>query len=74
MRISRATLRHWNKQRIAERAAKWEAERVAILAAAAPDLLELARQVVLAADQNEGDIPADIVRGARAAIDKATGV
>lgn len=39
----------------------------------APDLLELARQVVLAADQNEGDIPADIVSGARAAIAKATG-
>jgi hypothetical protein len=43
------------------------------LIAAAPDLLELARQIVLAADQNEGDIPADIVSGARAAIAKATG-
>ena len=43
------------------------------LIAAAPDLLELARQVVLAADQNEGSIPADIVSGARAAIAKATG-
>jgi hypothetical protein len=43
------------------------------LIAAAPDLLELARQVVLAADQNEGSIPADIVSGARDAIAKATG-
>ena len=43
------------------------------LLAAAPDLLELARQIVLAAEQNEGSIPADIVSGAVAAIAKATG-
>ena len=43
------------------------------LIAAAPDLLELARQIVLAAEQNEGSIPADIVSGAVAAIARATG-
>ena len=43
------------------------------LIAAAPELLELARQIVLAADDNEGDIPNDIVAGARAAVHKATG-
>ena len=43
------------------------------LIAAAPDLLELARQIVLAVEQGEGSIPTDIVNGARAAITKATG-
>lgn len=43
------------------------------LIAAAPELLELARQIVLADEQREGDIPADIVAGAVAAIAKATG-
>lgn len=43
------------------------------LISAAPELLELARQIVLAADDNEGDIPGDIVAGARAAVHKATG-
>jgi hypothetical protein len=43
------------------------------LIAAAPDLLELAAQIVLAADQREAAIPADIVAGARAAIRTATG-
>ena len=42
------------------------------LIAAAPDLLELARQIVLAADDNEGSIPSDIVQGARKAISHAT--
>ena len=51
-----------------------EAANNARLIAAAPDLLELARQIVLAAEQNEGSIPADIVSGAVAAIAKATGV
>lgn len=36
------------------------------------DLLELARQIALAAEHNEG-IPADILRGARAAIAKVEG-
>jgi hypothetical protein len=43
------------------------------LLAAAPDLLELARQIELAAEQNEGSIPTDIVSGAIAVIAKATG-
>jgi hypothetical protein len=42
------------------------------LIAAAPELLELARQIVLAAEQDEGEIPSDIVAGAKAAIAKAT--
>jgi len=50
-----------------------DGEANARLIAAAPDLLELARQIVLAAEQNEGSIPADIVSGAVAAIAKATG-
>lgn len=41
--------------------------------AAAPDLLEVARQIVLAAEQQEGSIPSDIVSGAYTAILKATG-
>lgn len=45
----------------------------ALLIAAAPELLELARQIVLAAEQDEGGIPSDIVAGAKAAIAKATG-
>lgn len=48
-------------------------ERDARLIAAAPDLLELARQIVLAVEQTEGDVPTDILVGARAAIAKATG-
>lgn len=51
MRISRATLRHWNKQRIAERVAKWEAERVAILADAAPDLLAALQDLLNATEE-----------------------
>jgi hypothetical protein len=43
------------------------------LISAAPELLELARQIVLAADDNEGNIPGDIVSGARLGIEKATG-
>lgn len=43
------------------------------LIGAAPDLLELARQIVLAAEQGEGKIPSDIVAGAKAAIVKVTG-
>jgi hypothetical protein len=43
------------------------------LIAAAPELLELARQIVLAAEQDEGEIPSDIVAGAKAAIAKAGG-
>lgn len=54
-------------------AAWYEARANAKLIAAAPDLLEVARQVVLAAEQQEGSIPSDIVSGAYAAILKATG-
>lgn len=43
------------------------------LIAAAPELLEVARQIVLAAEQQEGSIPSDIVSGAYAAILNATG-
>jgi hypothetical protein len=43
------------------------------LLAAAPDLLELARQIVLAAEQYESEIPSDIVAGAKTIIAKATG-
>lgn len=49
-----------------------EAANNARLIAAAPDLLELARRIVLADEQDEGDIPADIVLGAAAAIFKVT--
>jgi hypothetical protein len=45
----------------------------AYLLAAAPELLELARQIVLAAEQDEGQIPFDIVTGAKAAVVKAMG-
>ena len=76
MRISRATIRHWNKQRAAERAAKWEAERVEKLAAAAPEMLDVL-QVIAADIENRARLglsaPAWYAR-ARAAIDKATGV
>lgn len=43
------------------------------LIAAAPELLELAEQIVLAADQNEGQIPLDIAEGARLVLAKAKG-
>ena len=42
------------------------------LIATVPELLELARQIILAAEQDEGGIPFDIVAGAKAAIAKAT--
>lgn len=51
----------------------YEARANTKLMAAAPELLEVARQIVLAAEQQEGNIPADIVNGAYAAIRKATG-
>jgi len=50
-----------------------QAQLKAALIAAVPELLELARQIVLAAEQDEGEIPSDIVAGAKAAITKATG-
>ena len=56
-----------------DRFADEEAANNARLIAAAPDLLELAQQIALAAEQNEGNIPTDIVSGAIAAIAKATG-
>mgnify|MGYP003342593917 FL=1 len=60
---------HWHDEKTPEEELKTNAH----LIAAAPELLELARQIVLAADDNEGDIPNDIVAGARAAVHKATG-
>ncbi len=43
------------------------------LIAAAPDLLELANQIILAHEQEESSFPADIVAGAYAALSKAKG-
>ena len=60
---------HWHDEKTPEEELKANAH----LIAAAPELLELARQIVLAADDNEGNIPGDIVSGARLGIEKATG-
>lgn len=46
---------------------------VGLLIAAAPDLLELARQIILAHEQEECAVPNDIVAGAYAALAKAKG-
>ena len=45
----------------------------AALIAAAPDLLELAKQIILAHEQEECAFPNDIVAGAYAALSKAKG-